>query len=58
MKHGKNDNEQTKLEAQLLFLQHLRDENVALNKLIRQLEERRALQAGVKSPVDQDQGSR
>jgi hypothetical protein len=58
MKHGKNDNEQTKLEAQLLFLQHLRDENVALNKLIRQLEERRTLQAGVKSPADQDQGSR
>lgn len=55
MKHGKNDNKQTKLEEQLLFLQHLRDENVALNKLIRQLEERRELKAGVKSPNDQDQ---
>jgi len=40
MKHCKKEKEQQVHEENLLFLQRLRDENNALNKLIKQLEER------------------
>jgi len=45
MKQSKKKIEQEFLEEHIQFLQHLRDENHALNKLIKKLEEREHLKS-------------
>ncbi len=49
MKQSKKKSEHELLEEHIQFLQHLRDENHALNKLIKKLEEREHLKS---KPVD------